>query len=155
MEKKPHIMLIEAPFYQDIIDEMVKGALIVLNERGVSFERFQVPGALEIPHAISYGIKMKQFHPARRRFDGYIALGCIIKGETHHFDVVCNETNRAMQDLATQYGLALGNGVLTVYDEKQAWERARVSGNNKGGAAAVACLDMIALKAKFGLFPRD
>lgn len=155
MDKKPHIMVIEAPFYKDIVDELVKGTLIVLNERGVTFERVQVPGALEIPHAIAYGIKMKQFHPARRRFDGYIALGCVIKGETHHFDVVCTEANRGLQNMAVQYGLALGNGLLTVYDEKQAWERARVSGMNKGGAAAEACLDMIALKAKLGLYPRE
>lgn len=155
MDKKPHIMVIEAPFYKDIIDELVKGALIVLNERGVSFERIQVPGALEIPTAITYGLKMKQYHPARRRFDGFVALGCIIKGETHHFDVVCDEANRGIYNLANQFGLAVGNGILTVYDEKQAWERARVSGMNKGGAAAETCLDMIQLKSKFGLYPRE
>ena len=154
-EKKPHIMIVEAPFYKDISAELMKGALIVLNAKGASFERFEVPGALEIPAAISYGIKMKQYAPARRRFDGFVALGCVIKGDTYHFEVVANESSRALTDLTSTYALALGNGILTTYTEEQAWHRASITGENKGGAAAQACLDMIALKGKLGLYPRE
>ncbi|MBY0428889.1 MAG: 6,7-dimethyl-8-ribityllumazine synthase [Alphaproteobacteria bacterium] len=154
-EKKPHIRIIEARFFKGISDELMKGALIVLNAMGASFERFEVPGALEIPAAIAYGIKMKQYAPARRRFDGFIALGCVIKGDTYHFEVVANESSRALSDLATNYTLALGNGILTTYTEDQAWHRASITGDNKGGAAAQACLDMIALKGKLGLYPRE
>lgn len=154
-EKKPHIMIVEAPFYKGISEELMKGALIVLNAKGASFERFEVPGALEIPTAISYGLKMKQYAPARRRFDGFIALGCVIKGDTYHFEVVANESSRALADLSSQYALALGNGILTTYTEDQAWHRASITGENKGGAAAQTCLDMIALKGKLGLYPRE
>ncbi len=154
-DRKPHIMIVEAPFYKDISLELVKGALIVLNAKGASFERFEVPGALEIAPAILYGIKMKQYHPARRRYDGFIALGCVIKGDTHHFDVVANESARALTHLTTTYALALGNGILTTYTEEQAWQRASITGDDKGGAAAQACLDMIALKGKLGLYPRE
>jgi len=154
-EKKPHIMIVEAPFYKGISEELMKGALIVLNAKGASFEKFEVPGALEIPAAISYGLKMKQYAPARRRFDGFIALGCVIKGETYHFEVVANESSRALADLASNYALALGNGILTTYTEEQAWHRASITGENKGGAAAQTCLDMIALKGKLGLYPRE
>ena len=154
-EKKPHIMIVEAPFYKGISEELMKGALIVLNAKGASFERFEVPGALEIPAAISYGIKMKQYAPARRRFDGFIALGCVIKGDTYHFEVVANESSRALTDLTSTYALALGNGILTTYTEEQAWHRASITGENKGGGAAQACLDMIALKGKLGLYPRE
>jgi 6,7-dimethyl-8-ribityllumazine synthase len=154
-DKKPHIMIVEAPFYKGISEELIKGALIVLNAKGASFERFEVPGALEIAPAILYGIKMKQFHPARRRFDGFVALGCVIKGDTYHFEVVANESARALTDLASNYALALGNGILTTYTEEQAWHRASITGENKGGAAAQACLDMIELKGKLGLYPRE
>ncbi len=154
-EKKPHIMIVEAPFYKGISEELMKGALIVLNAKGASFERFEVPGALEIPAAISYGVKMKLYAPARRRFDGFIALGCVIKGETYHFEVVANESARVLSDLASNYALALGNGILTTYTEAQAWHRASITGENKGGAAAETCLEMIALKGKLGLYPRE
>ena len=154
-DRKPHIMIVEAPFYKGISEELMKGALIVLNAKGASFEKFEVPGALEIAPAILYGIKMKQYHPARRRFDGFIALGCVIKGDTYHFEVVANESSRALTDLTAAYALALGNGILTTYTEEQAWHRASITGENKGGAAAQACLDMIALKGKLGLYPRE
>ncbi|MDX1922181.1 MAG: 6,7-dimethyl-8-ribityllumazine synthase [Alphaproteobacteria bacterium] len=154
-DKKPHIMIVEAPFYKNISAELLKGALIVLNANGATFEKFEVPGALEIPAGILYGIKMKQYHPARRRFDGFIALGCVIKGDTYHFEVVSNESNRALSNMVAHYSLALGNGILTTYTEEQAWDRASITGENKGGAAAQTCLDMIALKAKLGLWPRE
>ena len=154
-EKKPHIMVIEAPFYPDISAELAKGATEALTARGATFERFEVPGALEIPAAIAFGVRMKQYHPARRRFDGYVALGCVIKGETHHFDIVANESARGLHDLALEYALALGNGVLTCFTKQQAIERASVKGLNKGGAAANTCLEMIGLKNRLGLWPRE
>lgn len=154
-DKKPHIMVIEAPFYPEISAELAKGAVEALSARGATHERFEVPGALEIPTAIAYGIRMKQFHPARRRFDGYVALGCVIKGETHHFYIVANESARGLQDLTLEYALALGNGVITCFTKQQAVERASVKGLNKGGAAATTCLEMIALKSRLGLWPRE
>lgn len=154
-ETKPHIMIVTAPFYRDIADDLIKGATDCLQKNGATFEKFEVPGALEIPSAILYGIKMKQYHPARRRFDGYIALGCVIKGETYHFEVVANESAQGLTQLASQYALALGNGILTTYTVEQAKERASMKGENKGGAAAQTCLDMLALKMRLGLYPRE
>lgn len=152
---RPHLMVIEAPFYQDIAAEQWKGAEAALKEVGASYEKFTVPGALEIPSAILYGIKMKQYAPARRRFDGYVALGCVIKGETHHFEVVVDGSREALTALSTQYAIALGNGVITAYTRTQALERARVSGHDIGGKAARAALSMILLKNRLGLYPRE
>lgn len=154
-EIKPHILIVEARFYQDIADELVKGASAVLQEAGVTFERLAVPGALEIPAAVRMAIRAMHFHPHRKRFDGYVALGCVIRGETTHYDHVCRESTRGLQDLALQFTLALGYGILTVENDDQAWERARVDRKDKGGAAARACLAMVEVKRRFELFPRD
>jgi 6,7-dimethyl-8-ribityllumazine synthase len=151
MDRKPHIMVVEAPFYRDISDELAKGAIAVLDARGATYERYEVPGALEIPAAVLYGVRMKERQMNRRAFDGYIALGCVIKGETYHFEIVANESARGLQQVALDHDLALGNGVLTTYTKAQAMERARVSGENKGGAAATTCLEMLALKNRLGL----
>lgn len=152
---RPHIMVIEAPFYKDIAAEMAAGAFAVISQAEASYERFEVPGALEIPAAILYGIKMKHYHPARRRFDGYVALGCLIKGDTHHFDIVAGESARGIMDITTHYTIAVGNGIITAYSLEQARARAIVSGYNIGGRAANAALSMIALKNKLGLYPRE
>jgi len=154
MSDTPHIMVVEARFYEDIADELVKGAIAELEKDGVSYVRVSVPGALEIPAAIRYAIRSMDFFTARRRFDGYVALGCVIRGETTHYDIVCNESARGLQDLALQYTLAVGNGILTVENREQAWARASTQHKNKGGVAARACLDMIELKRQFRLFPR-
>jgi 6,7-dimethyl-8-ribityllumazine synthase len=154
-EIKPHILIVEARFYQDIADELVKGASAVLQEAGVTFERLAVPGALEIPAAVRMAIRAMHFHPHRKRFDGYVALGCVIRGETTHYDHVCRESTRGLQDLALQFTLALGYGILTVENDDQAWERARADRKDKGGAAARACLAMVEVKRRFELFPRD
>jgi 6,7-dimethyl-8-ribityllumazine synthase len=90
----------------------------------------------------------------KRPFDGYIALGCVIRGDTTHYDYVCGESARGLQDLAIEYGAAIGYGILTVENEEQAWVRARISDQNKGGDVARACLGMIGLRQRFGLFPR-
>ncbi len=150
----PHILIVEARFYEDIAEELAKGAIAVLEEAEVTYERLAVPGAFEVPAAIRMAVRAMHFHPHRRRFDGYVALGCVIRGETTHYDYVCQESARGLQNLALEFTLALGYGILTVENEAQAWERARVDGKNKGAAAARACLAMIEAKRRFGLFPR-
>lgn len=154
MSDAPHIMIIEARFYEDIADEMVKGAVAELEASGCSYERFAVPGVFEIPAAVAYSIRSMDVFTGRRRFDGYVALGCVIRGETTHYDYVCEESARGLQDLAIKHTLALGYGILTVENQEQAWVRAAVAQKNKGGAATRACLDMIELKRQFRLYPR-
>ncbi|WP_137390715.1 6,7-dimethyl-8-ribityllumazine synthase [Rhodoligotrophos defluvii] len=139
----PRILIIEARFYEDLLDELVRGAVEALEEEGASFERITVPGALEIPAVISF-----VENSDKGRFDGYVALGCVIRGETYHFEVVANESARALMDLAVSRGLAIANGILTVEDDDQAWARARVDGMNKGGAAARAAVHMARLKVE-------
>lgn len=154
MSDAPHIMVVEARFYDDIGDELARGAIEQIEAAGATYERFVVPGALEIPAAMMYAIRSMDFFTQRRRFDGYVALGCVIRGETSHYDIVCNESARALMDLSTRYSLALGNGILTVENREQAWDRASVDRKNKGGVAAKAVLDMIEIKREFRLFPR-
>ncbi len=150
----PHVLIVESRFYEDISDELLKGASGALEAAGASFERVSVPGAFEIPAAILMGLRSMEFSAARRRFDGYVALGCIIRGETSHYDHVCTESARKLQDLACRYALALGYGILTCDTQEQAWERARVEGRNKGGETARACLSMLDIKRQFHLYPR-
>lgn len=149
----PHIMIIEAQFYQDLADEMAQGAIAVLEAAGATYERHSVPGALEIPGSIACAVKAMEDVRAATRFDGFVALGCVIRGETTHYDYVCGESARGLMDLTLQ-GLAIGNGVLTVENKDQAWARARQSEKNKGGTAAEACLAMIGIKTQLGLLPR-
>ena len=153
-DPSPHVLVVEARYYEDIADELLKGASAELDRQGASFERVSVPGAFEIPAAIQMGVRSMEFYAARRRFDGYIALGCVIRGETSHYDHICAESARKLQDLACQYVLALGYGILTCENREQAWERARVEGRNKGGKAARACLQMLEIKRQFHLYPR-
>ena len=141
MATKPHIMVVEARFYDDIADELARGALAALEAGGATWERFAVPGAFEIPAAIRMGI-------ARGGFDGYLALGCVIRGETSHYDYVCGESARALQDIAVAHQVPLGYGILTVENGEQAWERARVDRKNKGGDVARACLAMLDLRKR-------
>jgi 6,7-dimethyl-8-ribityllumazine synthase len=150
----PRILVVEGRFYEDIADEMFKGANAVLSEHGATVERIAVPGALEIPVAIQMAIRSQDFFAGRPRFDGYVALGCVIRGETSHYDYVCGESMRKLQDLSCQYVLALGYGILTCENEDQAWERARVERKNKGSNAATVCLRMLELKRQFHLYPR-
>ena len=125
-----------------------------LSEAQVTYDRLPVPGAFEIPAAIRMAVRAMHFHPHRRRYDGYVALGCVIRGETTHYDHICEESARGLQSLALEFTLAIGYGILTVENEAQAWERAKRDRKNKGGDAARACLAMIETKRKFGLFPR-
>ncbi|HWK95808.1 MAG TPA: 6,7-dimethyl-8-ribityllumazine synthase [Pseudolabrys sp.] len=140
--KPPHVLIVEARFYDAIADELLRGARAVLDEAGATHEVVTVPGALEVPGAIAMTLAAPKNKGA---FDGVVALGCVIQGETYHFDLVSNESARGLMDLSLQ-GVALGNGILTVDDEGQA--RARLGGlhGHKGEGAAKAALTMIALK---------
>lgn len=150
-DRTPHLMIVEARFYEDIADELVRGALDVVKEAGATYERFQVPGAFEVPAAVRYAIRSQEFEARLRRFDGYVTLGCVIRGETSHYDYVCGESARALQDLACTYSIALGYGILTVENREQAMERASVDKRNKGGEVARTCLAMIELKKRLWL----
>lgn len=150
-KKDRHILIIESRFYPEISDEMTKGAISVLNDSGCTYERIQVPGTLEIPSVIRFAVKSMQLFSGGERFDGFVALGCVIRGETDHYDHVCKESMGGVQRLCMEYAIAVGNGILTVDTEAQALARARVSEGNKGQKAALACLDMINLKNRFGL----
>ena len=144
MADTPHLLIVDAPYYTEISEALAAGAEDFLRAEGVSFERISVPGALEIPAAIKFAAQSG-------KFDGYVALGCVIRGETTHYDYVCAESAHGLQVLAMTLGLCIGNGILTVEDDKQAWARANRSDKNKGGGAAEAALAMIALKSKFGV----
>ncbi len=139
----PHVMIVEARFYTHIADALMEGALRELSRRGATHERFAVPGAFEIPAAIRMGFEASSAG-LRRAFDGYVALGCVIRGETTHYDYVAGESARGLMELATAHGLAIGFGILTVENEAQALERA--GKKDKGKDAVAACLDMIALR---------
>lgn len=149
-----HILIVEARFYEDITDELVRGAVAALDEGGATYERLEVPGAFEIPAAIRFSIKAMELVGGRKRYDAYVALGCVIRGETTHYDYVCNESARALMDLSTDYAIALGYGILTCENREQAWERARIDGRNKGGTVARAALRMVDVKQHFGFYPR-
>jgi 6,7-dimethyl-8-ribityllumazine synthase len=139
-----HMLIVESRFYDGISDELLNGATRVLNDAGARYDRVTVPGTLEIPTAI--GIAMDASRRRRAPYDGVIALGCVIRGETHHFEIVANESARALMDLSVRERLPVGNGILTVENEAQAHVRAKVEGDDKGGHAARAALTMVALK---------
>lgn len=150
MNKKPskdlHFLIVEARFYEELSDALLEGAKAILDHAGASYEVISVPGALEVPAVIAFAQESKKIH-----FDGYVALGCVIRGETYHFDIVANESCRGLMDLSMHRNLAIGNGILTVEDEGQAWERASAAKKDKGGFAAKAALEMIAIKKKLGV----
>ncbi len=154
MSAKPHVLIVEARFYPEIADEMLKGAIQTLNEVGASHERVSVPGAFEIPGAIAMTIEAQRVSPPHRSFDGFLALGCVIRGETSHYDYVCGESTRALMDLTCRHHIALGYGILTVENDEQAWARARIGEKNRGGDAARACLAMIEMRRRLGLRAR-
>ena len=143
MNKK--VLIVDANFYQDLAAELVRGAVAELEKIGVSYERLSVPGALEIPSAISL---VSQGNDAKL-FAGYIALGCVIRGETSHYDIVCGESARGLSKLALDRNLVIGNGILTVDNWEQAWARASVSKKNKGRDAAIACLSLFEIKQRY------
>ncbi|HEV2956931.1 MAG TPA: 6,7-dimethyl-8-ribityllumazine synthase [Xanthobacteraceae bacterium] len=145
------ILVVEARFYDDIADALLAGATRVLEAARVSFDRITVPGSLEIPAAIAMALDA-----AERRgqpYDGVIALGCVIRGDTIHFEIVSMESARALMDISVARTLALGNGIVTVNTEAQAWARARPEEGDKGGDAARTALAMVRLKRTLGAAP--
>ncbi|TCN30991.1 6,7-dimethyl-8-ribityllumazine synthase [Sinorhizobium americanum] len=140
------ILIVEARFYDDMADAMLDGAKHALDAAGATYDIVTVPGALEIPAAIAMALDGAD--EGGTEYVGFVALGMVIRGETYHFDIVANESARALMDLAVSESLALGNGILTVENEEQAWARARRSEGDKGGFAARAALTMIELKNK-------
>jgi 6,7-dimethyl-8-ribityllumazine synthase len=148
MSKAPHLLIVEARFYDDLADELLSGAVNALENAGATYDRVSVPGALEIPGAISMALAGAE--EGGTDYDGFIALGCVIRGETSHYDIVAGESARGLMDLAVQEAVAVGNGILTCDNGEQAWARARVSEKNKGGGAAEAALAMITLRDRFG-----
>ena len=149
------VLIIEARFYDELLDELEKGAVRYLEGAGVEYDIVHVPGALEIPGAIAMaegadmaaGVMAEESGslPEEPRYDAYVALGVVIRGETYHFEIVANESARGIMELTLQ-GTAIGNGILTVEDSGQAWERAAVDKKNKGAGAAEAAVRMARLK---------
>ena len=143
-EKGPHLLLVEAPYYTHIAALLREGAERAIAEAGATFETIEVPGAFEIPGAIGMGAKSGNF-------DGFVALGCVIRGETSHYDHICESTADALQRLAVEQGVPIGYGILTCENEQQALVRATPGGNgrDKGGESVRACLAMVAVKRRF------
>jgi 6,7-dimethyl-8-ribityllumazine synthase len=142
MTRPPHVLLVEAPYYTHITAELRRGAERALGAAGATHERIAVPGAFEIPAAIGIARRTSE------RFDGFVALGCVIRGETSHYDHICVESARGLQDLAVRDGVAVGYGILTVENEAQALARASPDGRDKGGEAVRACLAIVELKRR-------
>ena len=140
-ERPVKVLIVVSPYYSDIAEGLLSGAKAELEAAGATYDIVEMPGALEIPTAIGIADR-------RSSFDGYVALGCVIRGETTHYETVCNDSSRALQLLGLQ-GLCIGNGILTVENRKQAEVRADPKGQNKGGGAAAAALHLIALGRKW------
>lgn len=141
-DKPVKVLIVVAPYYRDIADALIAGAQAEIKASGATWELVEVPGALEVPTAITIADR-------RSNFDAFVALGCVIRGETTHYDTVCNDSSRALQMLGLQ-GLCIGNGILTVETRDQALVRADPGGMNKGGGAAAAGLHLLALARKWG-----
>jgi 6,7-dimethyl-8-ribityllumazine synthase len=142
MTRPPHILIVEARYYAHISDHLRRGAERALAAVGATHEVISVPGAFEIAPAIGLVAR------ATNRFDGFVALGCVIRGETTHYDHICAESARGLQDLGVREGLAIGYGILTVENEAQALARAPAEGRDKGGEAVRACLALVDLKRR-------
>jgi 6,7-dimethyl-8-ribityllumazine synthase len=144
-DDKIRILIVEARFYSDLADALLQGATDALEAFGAEYEVVTVPGALEIPAAIAFAEEAAH-RPVGPAYDGYVALGTVIRGETFHFEIVSEMSARGLMDLSIAKRLCIGNGILTVEDEDQAWARAKPSEGDKGGGAARAALTMIELK---------
>src|SRR3989338_7992933 len=140
-DKPVKLLIVVAPYYKDIADQLVAGARAVAAACGADAEVIEVPGALEVPTAIAMAEQLANY-------DGYVALGCVIRGETTHYDTVCNDSSRALSMMGLQ-GVCIGNGILTVENRARAEVRAEAAGQNKGGGAAAAALHLIALSRKW------
>ncbi|MFL2654459.1 MAG: 6,7-dimethyl-8-ribityllumazine synthase [Alphaproteobacteria bacterium] len=154
MPRNAHIMLVVSKYYKEIAEELLAGSIVELKKSKSTWEIIEVPGAFEIPAAISMSINSNKKPEVNKSVDGYVALGCVIRGETSHYDYVCGETARGLQTIAIEHKVPIGFGVLTVDNKEQAEERAFVNRKNKGGEAARVCLKMFELKNNFGLSVR-
>jgi 6,7-dimethyl-8-ribityllumazine synthase len=141
-DKAPRLLIVVAPYYRDVADMLLSGARAEIAAAGATEETVEVPGALELPTAVAMAGRMGDF-------DGYVALGCVIRGETTHYDTVCNDSSRGLMQLGLA-GLCIGNGILTVENHAQAVVRADPAQQNKGGGAAAAALHLIALARRWG-----
>ena len=140
------ILLVEARFYEDISEELLKGATRALEAAGAVFDRVSVPGSLEIPPAIT--IALDAAAAGGKPYEGAVALGCVIRGDTIHFEIVSFESSRGLMEISRTRGIPVGNGILTVDNDAQAWKRARVGEGDKGGEAARAALALVRLKRR-------
>jgi len=154
MAGTPHIMIVESRYYEEIAQHLIDSVLKELSDAGATYERFEVPGAFEIPAAIGFALEASKLESSAKTYDGFIGLGCVVRGQTTHYDYVCGESARGLQDLALKYSAAIGYGILTVENRDQALARARRDGEDRGGHAARTCLRMIALKKELGLIPK-
>ena len=146
LKDPPRVLIVEARFYDELADALLEGAKDALRSQGYAFDVVTVPGALEVPPTIALAEEAGRY-PTAPRYDGYVALGCVIRGETYHFEIVSDQSAAGIMSLGVR-GTIIGNGILTVEDEDQAWARARMSEGDKGGGAAKACMDLIALKKR-------
>lgn len=144
----PSILIVEARFYANISDALLDGATAALERAGAWSERISVPGALEIPPAILFAAEVGE--GGGKNYDGYIALGCVIRGDTYHFEIVANQSARGLMELGLRHGLCIGNGILTCDTEEQAIARASRGELDKGGDAARACLALIETRTRLG-----
>lgn len=140
----PHILIVRAPYYREVVDGLAEGASRLLREAGATFEIIDVAGAFELPQALRIAVR------AKHHFDGYLALGCVVKGETDHYDFICQATMGGLMQVSLQFGLAMGAGLLTVDTLAQAEARARLDGFNKGAEAAAAALLQVAAARRLG-----
>jgi len=143
MVDKKNILLVCSPYYKDVTSNLIEGASDLLKSNFIDFKILNVPGALEVAPAIKLVLDKS---PKKPFFDGFVALGCVIKGETYHFEIVANEASRALTDISINYSIPIGNGILTVYNKDQAIIRSDPNQLNKGADAALACLSLINIK---------
>lgn len=146
----PHVLIVEAPYYAEIAAGMLRGAQGVLDAAGATHEVVQAAGAFELPGAVRLALKAMA-RTGGPHWDGFIALGCVVRGETDHYDHICNQAARGLMDLTLQFGVPVAFGVLTVHDEAQGLARARDDEMNKGAEAAKAVLAQIALARRWGV----
>jgi 6,7-dimethyl-8-ribityllumazine synthase len=140
----PHMLVVRAPYYRDVVDGMTQGAVRILEQAGATHETLDVAGSFELPQAIRIALR------GQRHFDGFVALGCIVRGGTDHYEHICRETMAGLMKVALDHGIALGSGVLTVHSIEQALARSGADGHNKGGETAVAALLQVAAARRMG-----
>lgn len=144
-----HILIVEAPYYEEIAGMLRQGAMQVLNASGATYETISVAGALEIPPAIAIAAQRKDTARPMDQFDAYIALGCVIRGATSHYDIVCEQSAAGIMRLSLDQQLPIGNGILTCDSQQQAIERADPKQKDRGGHAAHAALNLLEIKGKY------